>query len=190
MTVPKARQLVECGCGVIFESPPRTKYCSEQCAVAATKKIQRDWKRAKVAEGDAEFLKKRRASHRRATDKRNKRYREDPEYRAKLQQWARNKIAKLRLETLSHYSNGTLRCSCCGETSVEFLSVSHSNNDGATHRKATGTRGGWLFYRALKKAGFPDDLGLEVLCANCNSATAVYGYCPHKSRGKNGSTTT
>ena len=32
---------------------------------------------------------------------------------------------RARLEALTHYSGGTPRCACCGETHVEFLAIDH-----------------------------------------------------------------
>lgn len=82
---------------------------------------------------------------------------------------------KLRTEAIRHYSNGTMKCNCCGESHDEFLTIDHVNNDGAAHRKTLNTRGigAWL-----KKAGYPS--GFQVLCMNCNCAKQWYGMCPHE----------
>jgi len=87
---------------------------------------------------------------------------------------------KLRIEVLSHYSNGAMKCQCCGEQNILFLTLDHINNDGAKERKSLGWRGnGIAFYRLLKKLGFPD--GYQVLCMNCNFAKMrTGGICPHK----------
>jgi hypothetical protein len=74
---------------------------------------------------------------------------------------------------------GGYRCACpgCTETTPEFLHIDHTNNDGAAHRRETkGTRGLGLYFW-LKKNNYPS--GFQVLCANCNHAKAIYGYCPH-----------
>jgi ribosomal protein L37AE/L43A len=48
----------------------------------------------------------------------------------------KNKLAKLRkfirIEVLEHYGN---KCTCCGETINDFLTMHHKNNNGAEHRK-------------------------------------------------------
>lgn len=88
----------------------------------------------------------------------------------------RNKIA-----VLEAYSDGSPKCECCGEEMMEFLSIDHSRNDGAAHRvKLNGSK----FYRWLTKNNFPQNLGLRVLCHNCNISHGHYGYCPHKANSK------
>lgn len=75
---------------------------------------------------------------------------------------------------------GGCKCSCCGETHMEFLSMDHINNDGADHREAlTGSRNnGSTLYGWLIRNNFP--AGFRVLCFNCNFALGHFGYCPHK----------
>ncbi len=108
---------------------------------------------------------------------------------------------KYKLECLLHYSNGTLACACCGESTIQFLSLDHINNDGAAHRKeayerhGNGKEGyrngknicGDTMYRLLAHDGYPD-VGLQVLCFNCNQGKRINGgVCPHIS--EKGSTT-
>lgn len=85
----------------------------------------------------------------------------------------------LKLEVLTHYSNGEPHCACCGESRVEFLCIDHIQGGGLKHRRIVGT--GTAFYKWLKKNGFPS--GYQVLCYNCNMAKAIYGVCPHKQKG-------
>lgn len=87
---------------------------------------------------------------------------------------ARERHKKLRLDAFAHY--GT-KCTCCGETAYEFLTIDHINNDGSAHRKAIG-HGGAAIYRWLKANNYPS--GFRVLCHNCNSSYGFYGYCPHE----------
>jgi hypothetical protein len=88
---------------------------------------------------------------------------------------------ELVVETISHYSNGTMKCACCGEIILKFLTLDHINNDGAKQRRKLGLVGGWRFYYWLKLHSFPDNLGLQVLCANCQlGKERNNGYCPHK----------
>ena len=82
---------------------------------------------------------------------------------------------KLRLEVLLHYSGGSIKCACCGETRYEFMSLDHINNDGAEHRRVVGPTG---VLQDLKKRGFPP--GYQVLCHNCNIARQHFGCCPHQ----------
>jgi hypothetical protein len=95
-------------------------------------------------------------------------------------------MQRARLKVLAHYSGGTLRCACCGQSQLAFLALDHVNGDGAAHRKAIGS--GDTFYRWLIKSGFPP--GLQVLCHCCNVSKSVYGSCPHtrKRAGSNAST--
>lgn len=83
---------------------------------------------------------------------------------------------RLRLEVLSHYSDGTMACDCCGDDHVEFLSLDHIDGGGNQHRKELGSN--QEVYRQLRQVGYPP--GYRVLCHNCNSAIGFYGYCPHE----------
>lgn len=92
--------------------------------------------------------------------------------------------ATLRLECLRHYSGFDVpKCRCCGETIFEFLHLDHGFGNGAEHRrqlKAIGIDGGTGFYCWLKKNGWPDDLGLQVLCSNCDFGKKTGQCCPHE----------
>ena len=74
---------------------------------------------------------------------------------------------KLKTEIFTYYCGGTPRCSC-GVIDVDILSIDHINGDGAKHRREIGLsgKGGYNFYRWLKKNNFPE--GFQVLCYNCN----------------------
>ena len=96
--------------------------------------------------------------------------------------------AKLRLEAFTRY--GGPICVCCGETNILFLTLDHTKNDGAVHRKAMriidGNRkmkgeagSGWTFYVWLRRNNYPP-LDLRVLCYNCNCGRwRNGGVCPH-----------
>lgn len=81
------------------------------------------------------------------------------------------KRRKDREEVLSRYGG---KCVCCGESTYEFLSFDHVNNDGAEHRKTH--RGDYLLYW-IKENNYPDSV--RVLCYNCNLARGKHGVCPH-----------
>ena len=72
---------------------------------------------------------------------------------------------------LEHYGN---TCTCCGETTYEFLEIDHINNDGLEHRKRTGSH----IIEDIIKNNFPNDM--QILCANCNRGKGKFGECPHK----------
>lgn len=82
----------------------------------------------------------------------------------------------VRLEVLKHYSNGIPKCSCCGESIVEFLGIDHINGGGGKHRKQL-IKDGLTIYLWLRKNDYPE--GFRVLCHNCNLAIGFYGKCPH-----------
>ena len=81
---------------------------------------------------------------------------------------------------LDHYSNGTMKCACCGEDDFNALTIDHINNDGAQHRKelkgSTSSIHTWLI-----KNNFPE--GFQTLCFNCNWGKHINsGICPHKEK--------
>src|ERR1700757_476788 len=80
----------------------------------------------------------------------------------------------LRVTVLAHYSKGTPKCACCGETVLEFLSLDHINGGGRQHRKTIKMR----WWEWLRKNKYPE--GFRVLCHNCNQAIGLYGICPHQ----------
>ncbi len=90
----------------------------------------------------------------------------------------RKNVIKVRLEAIRVYSNGEMRCACCGESNVGFLTLDHVNNDGAAHRKRAA--GGSLAWK-LRRLGWPKDPPIQVLCYNCNCGRQYNaGICPHK----------
>lgn len=84
---------------------------------------------------------------------------------------------KLRFDVLFHYSNGTMKCSCCAESHIEFLTLDHIKGGGNKERKKFGGGSNRLFVH-LRKIGFPK--GYQVLCMSCNHSLGHYGYCPHQ----------
>lgn len=115
---------------------------------------------------------------------RRRRWAEDPEPMKRSHQayYQRNKgkflayARKVREEVLAAYGG---RCACCGETTSEFLTIDHVNNDGAAHRREIGGYG-LSIYRWLRREGFPQDGRFQILCHNCNQAKGLYGTCPHQ----------
>jgi hypothetical protein len=111
--------------------------------------------------------------------------------RGDKREWARQHRAEIipkqkayrvrtRREAIEAYGG---RCSCCGEQRLEFLTINHTKNDGARHRRALGNQGrGHAFYLWLKTNYYPT--GFDVRCWNCNCAQGLYGYCPHKKESR------
>lgn len=79
---------------------------------------------------------------------------------------------KAKIEAFDAYGR---TCVCCGQTFDDvFLTLNHVNNDGAAHRKLTGTRNMYIW---AKQHGYPPNL--ETNCWNCNGAKLVNnGICP------------
>lgn len=70
-------------------------------------------------------------------------------------------------------------CTECKEDRIERLTIDHKNNDGMEQRKKLKCYTGSRMYRWLIKNSFPDNLGLQVLCFNCNcSKRAIAKYEP------------
>lgn len=94
---------------------------------------------------------------------------------SKLNQVKNQEIKRL---VLSNYSYHELRCACCGENHIDFLTIDHINGGGTQHRtKVIGTQ----LYRWLIKNNFPS--GYQVLCFNCNCAKGLKqnnNKCPHE----------
>ena len=110
--------------------------------------------------------------------KTNEYYEKNGDY---LRHKARERTHNLKIETISVYSNGSMKCECCGESELEFLTIDHINNDGGNHRRSIGMNriAGVNFYAWLKRNGFP--LEYQVLCWNCNCGKIRNGgICPHK----------
>lgn len=85
----------------------------------------------------------------------------------------KRKRAEMKQAVLAHYG---AFCSCCGETEITFLTLDHTNNNGAYERQVHGKTDTWkhAFYD-----GFP--VTLRVLCHNCNSGRHRNGgLCPHE----------
>lgn len=120
------------------------------------------------------------------TRHRRKRHLEHPDVHDRVKrisrEYRRNVRVQARLGALNAYSDGDPKCACCGERTVEFLTIDHINGNGAAHRReleAQNVGPGTGFYLWLKSNGYPN--GFQVLCYNCNCAKGCYGTCPHKS---------
>lgn len=72
------------------------------------------------------------------------------------------------------------KCTCCGETEIEFLTVDHVNNDGNTERKAGKFKpGGSYSFLIVKQQGYPNKY--QLLCFNCNYSKHLgNGVCIHQ----------
>lgn len=82
-----------------------------------------------------------------------------------------------KLKVINHYGG---KCVCCGETTPEFLTVDHINNDGKDHRRKKQFSLGKNLYYTLIRENFNVGYALQLLCWNCNEAKNYYGICPHQ----------
>lgn len=70
----------------------------------------------------------------------------------------------LKIEVLSHYNGGGYpKCSTCGESRIDCLSIDHIDGGGEKHKRELGICG--PVYNWLKKNDYPP--GFQVLCMNC-----------------------
>jgi hypothetical protein len=81
--------------------------------------------------------------------------------------------AALKERLLDGYGH---RCSCCGLTESEWLTLEHVHRDGSAHRKKLG--GQIAVYRELERLGWPTS-GYCLLCWNCQLSSWYGGACAH-----------
>jgi hypothetical protein len=81
----------------------------------------------------------------------------------------------LKAETMQAYGG---KCTCCGETILDFLTIDHIENDGAKKRKEEKCGLGGTLYRWLKRNNYPKDF--QVLCFNCNFSKNISDKCIHQ----------
>lgn len=89
----------------------------------------------------------------------------------------RERNRQLKIMVIYYYSNGNMKCSCCGESYIEFLTIEHIHGGGKKHQQIV-NRFGNGYYRWLIENNFPN--GIDVMCMNCNWAKGKFGKCPHK----------
>ena len=65
------------------------------------------------------------------------------------------------------------QCECCGETRWALLTIEHKRNNGSQDRRSN-------YYKWLIQRRCPKNLGLGVLCYNCNCSKGHFGTCAHK----------
>jgi len=101
-----------------------------------------------------------------------------PNYGQKYYDYQKSARERLRISALIAYSDDPPYCKCCGEHTLEFLTLDHVDGGGNATRSREGHRGGPAQYRRLRREGWPP--GYQVLCWNCNAAKGLYGNCPHQ----------
>jgi hypothetical protein len=81
--------------------------------------------------------------------------------RKKYLSWHQKRLERLKMEVISHYTQGTLKCKC-GFSDIRALTIDHINGGGSKERK---NFRGEQFLRKIIKEGFPSIY--QVLCMNC-----------------------
>ena len=81
----------------------------------------------------------------------------------------------LKKQVMEHYSNGELKCVCCGFAEIDGLTIDHIEG-----RKKMGhdRKRSLTIYAWIKKKKFPP--GFQTLCMNCNHAKGDSSKCPHQ----------
>lgn len=106
-------------------------------------------------------------------------YKSNPLVKKRLNLSSKRYNQRMKEVVINHYSNGTNKCSCCGESIMAFLTIDHIHGNGKQHRKELGPKGiGAAFYRWLIDNGFPE--GYQIQCYNCNCGRRFFKTCPHK----------
>lgn len=90
-------------------------------------------------------------------------YANPEKYQKKLEKQRKTWLER-KIRVYNHYSNYDIKCNCCGERRVDFLTVDHINNNGASHRKELGHH---LVHWIIKN-NFPKEF--QILCSNCNTS--------------------
>lgn len=89
-------------------------------------------------------------------------------------------LQRLRIEILTHYSNGVPRCVCCGIERPEFLALDHL--EGSSQEDYRRLPGSLRWYAYIRRSGFVPRL--QVLCHNCNGCKEMHGHCVHRPETK------
>lgn len=95
------------------------------------------------------------------------------ENRGHILQRNREHNLSLKIEVMSHYSKGELKCAHCGIDDVFVLTIDHIDGGGTKHKQSLGGSLGKKLYSWLKNSGYPN--GFQVLCFNCNYKKYAYG---------------
>ena len=116
-----------------------------------------------------------------------KKWREEnrEKHRALSRDWANRTRLERKQKVFSHYSNGSLKCACCGVQGLEFLTVDHIISRKKMELDLQLMNMGYSaklhgkdLYYWLEDNDFPS--GFQILCWNCNFAKGSLGECPHQ----------
>jgi len=136
------------------------------------RKRNREWARKKREENPEKinkYQRERRKRNREAFLKYSREYyQKNREHKLQVK---KEYLKRIREAVIKGYGG---KCACCGESHYEFLALDHRNGGGNRERKEKSVT---EIYRDALKNYNPDKY--RILCHNCNSAYAYYGYCPH-----------
>lgn len=165
-----------------YKDPEQNRKYSRQYH-ATHRKAAREYAKQYRADRPEKMLednKRRYTIHREEELERVKQYRKDNS--KKVRECRRQRARRLKKKIISEYGGA---CIICGESHIECLTIDHANGDGAQFRQKMANKsgrrysfGGQTFYLWLEKQNYPRDLGLRVLCWNCNCSIGMYGYSP------------
>lgn len=127
---------------------------------------QAEENRRKRMREDPEYLAKRRAT---INKSQKKRYYADADVKEKMIDRNRETEKSRRERVITFYGG---KCAVCGITELRFLTLDHSFNDGAEHRRRLNKSNGSAVYRDIMRRGFPENEGYRVLCWNHNCGGA------------------
>ena len=152
-------------CAMCEKRLPKTWHNHKYCRVCIAVRQTESHRKSRLKPGSRE----RRLGHQRKQRRINM---QNPAYRLKKQRQERDcyyrRMPAIKTEVLSHYrKEGRLQCCSpgCLISDMDILSLDHINDDGAEHRRQGILRGGFNFYKQLRKDGFP--AGYQTLCFNC-----------------------
>ena len=120
-----------------------------------------------------------------------KKWREEnrEKHRAGSRDWANRTRLERKQKVFSHYSNGSLKCACCGVKGLEFLTIDHIISRKTMELDLQLMNMGYSaklhgkdLYYWLEDNDFPT--GFQILCWNCNFAKGSLGECPHETARK------
>jgi len=91
-------------------------------------------------------------------------------------QEARDRHKRNRTIVIEAYGG---KCTCCGESTPEFLAIDHINGRDKGPRGQGDNKLGFQMYAWLIRNKFPKH-NYRLHCSNCNNARAWFGICPHE----------
>jgi len=94
----------------------------------------------------------------------------------RLCQQARDRHKRNRAIVIEAYGG---KCTCCGESTPEFLAIDHINGRDKGPRGQGDNKLGFQMYAWLIRNKFPKH-NYRLHCSNCNNARAWFGICPHE----------